>query len=308
VWGVNFGGEQFRIFQKREFGYLADMKLIRFGEQGREWPGVLLPDGRRVDASGEFADYDEDFFAMGGLGSLARWVADGCVGGGEVDPLMRLGPPIARPSKILCIGKNYLEHAKELGEGVPSEPTIFMKASTAWSGPYDDVVIPRGAMKLDYEVELAVVIGSRASDVDELESLAHVAGYSTFCDYSERAFQKEMGGQWTKGKSADTFAPMGPWLVTADEVSDVQHLRLWCQVNGELRQNGWTGDMMCSVRQLVSYVSRFMTLLPGDVLATGTPGGVAMGMTPPRYLQAGDFVECGVEGLGEMGQRVVARR
>lgn len=284
------------------------MKLIRFGEEGHEWPGVLLPDGRRIDASGEFSDYDEAFFAIGGLKALSEWVGDDCPGGVEVDPLMRLGPPLGRPSKIVCIGKNYIEHAKEMGEGVPAEPTIFMKSSSAWSGPADDVVIPRGGTKLDYEVELAVVIGCRATYVEEAEAMACVAGYSTFCDFSERAFQKEMGGQWTKGKSADTFAPMGPWLMTADEIPDPQQLRLWCKVNGELRQNGWTGDMLYTVRHLISYVSRFMTLLPGDVIATGTPGGVAMGMSPPRYLQAGDFVECGVEGLGELAQRVVAPR
>lgn len=284
------------------------MKLIRFGDEGREEPGILLPDGRRIDASGEFNDYDEGFFAMGGLESLTEWVADGCPGGMEVDPLARLGPPINRPSKLVCIGKNYLEHAKELGEGIPTEPALFMKATSAWSGPTDDVIIPRGSTKLDYEVELAVIIGRTATYVDERESMEYVAGYSTFCDFSERAFQKEMGGQWTKGKSADSFAPMGPWMVTADEVTDPQGLRLWCKVNGELRQNSWTGDMSFSVRQLVSYVSRFMTLLPGDVIATGTPSGCAMGMSPPRYLQAGDFVECGVEGLGELAQRVVALR
>lgn len=284
------------------------MKLIRFGDEGREEPGILLPDGRRIDASGEFLDYDEAFFAMSGLEALAEWVSDGCPGGIEIDPLVRLGPPVARPSKIVCIGKNYLEHAKELDEGIPTEPAIFMKASSAWSGPADDVIIPRGSTKLDYEVELAIVIGRVASYVDELESMDYVAGYSTFCDFSERAFQKDMGGQWTKGKSADSFAPMGPWLATADEVSDPQRLRLWSKVNGEMRQNSWTGDMLFSVRQLVSYVSRFMTLVPGDVVATGTPSGVAMGMNPPRYLQAGDFVECGVEGLGELAQRVVAFR
>ncbi len=284
------------------------MKLIRFGEEGREEPGVLLPDGRRIDASGEFNDYDEGFFAMGGIESLAEWVAQGCPGGTEVDPLVRLGPPVERPSKLVCIGKNYLEHAKELGEGIPTEPALFMKASSAWSGPSDDVIIPRGSTKLDYEVELAVVIGRTASYLDERESMDYIAGYSTFCDFSERAFQKEMGGQWTKGKSADSFAPMGPWMVTADEIDDPQKLRLWCKVNGELRQNSWTGDMSFSVRQLISYVSRFMTLLPGDVIATGTPSGCAMGMSPPKYLQAGDFVECGVEGLGELGQRVVAFR
>ncbi len=284
------------------------MRLIRFGDSGREEPGVLLPDGRRVDASGEFHDYDEGFFASGGLEGMAEWVADGCPGGALIDPAARLGPPVNRPSKIVCVGKNYLDHAKEMGGEIPSEPVLFMKASSAWSGPHDDVIIPRGGTKTDYEVELALVIGRTASYVDELEAMDHVAGYSVFCDYSERAFQLESSGQWTKGKSADSFAPMGPWLVTGDEVTDPQKLRLWCKVNGELRQNSWTGDMMCSVRQLVAYISRFMTLLPGDVVATGTPAGVALGMSPPRYLQAGDFVECGIEGLGELAQRVVAHR
>ena len=284
------------------------MRLIRFGDSGREEPGVLLPDGRRVDASGEFHDYDEGFFASGGLEGLAEWVADGCPGGALIDPAARLGPPVNRPSKIVCVGKNYLDHAKEMGGEIPSEPVLFMKASSAWSGPHDDVIIPRGGTKMDYEVELALVIGRTASCIDELEALDHVAGYSVFCDYSERSFQLETGGQWTKGKSADSFAPMGPWLVTGDEVTDPQKLRLWCKVNGELRQNSWTGDMMCSVLQLVAYISRFMTLLPGDVVATGTPAGVALGMSPPRYLQAGDFVECGIEGLGELAQRVVAHR
>ncbi len=284
------------------------MKLIRFGAKGWEQPGVILPDGRKLDASSEFTDYDEGFFTAGGIGALADWVAAGCPGGTVVDPMARLGPPVARPSKIVCIGKNYLEHAIELDEGIPSEPAIFMKASSAWSGPFDDVIVPRGSTKLDYEVELALVIGKAASYVDEAESLDYVAGYSTFCDFSERVFQKEMGGQWTKGKSADSFAPMGPWLTTVDEIADPQKLRLWSKVNGEMRQNSWTGDMLFSVRQLVSYVSRFMTLLPGDIVATGTPSGVAMGMTPPQYLQAGDFVECGVEGLGELAQRVVAFR
>ncbi len=282
------------------------MKLIRFGSAGREEPGVILANGKRVDASGEFRDYDEAFFTSGGMEALAEWVENGCVGGSEVDLQVRLGPPVNRPSKIVCIGKNYLDHAKELDEGIPTEPAIFMKATSSWSGPHDDVWIPRGSTKMDYEVELALVIGRKASYVEEQDAMEYVAGYSTFCDFSERSFQKEMGGQWTKGKSADTFAPMGPCLTTMDEVSDPQKLRLWCKVNGEIRQNGWTGDMLFSVRQVVAYVSRFMTLLPGDVVATGTPGGVAMGMDPPRYLQAGDFVECGVEGLGELGQRVVA--
>ncbi|MDE0837103.1 MAG: fumarylacetoacetate hydrolase family protein [Akkermansiaceae bacterium] len=284
------------------------MRLIRFGEEGRGEPGVLLEDGRRIDASDEFFDYDEGFFAMGGLDSLREWVSQGCPGGLEIDPGARIGPPVARPSKIVCVGQNYLEHAKEMGGEIPTEPVLFMKASSAWSGPNDDVLIPKGARKLDYEVELAVVIGKTASGVSEKEAMSHVAGYSVFCDYSERAFQKDHGGQWTKGKSADTFAPMGPCLVTADEVANPQGLRLWTKVNGEIRQNSWTKDMLFGVRDVVSYISRFMTLLPGDVIATGTPSGVGMGMNPPRYLEAGDFVECGIEGLGELAQRVVVTR
>jgi 2,4-diketo-3-deoxy-L-fuconate hydrolase len=282
------------------------MKLIRFGENTFEKPGILLPDGRRIDASAEFSDYDEAFFEAGGLLALSKWVNAGCPRGVLVDSQTRLGPPVSRPSKIVCIGQNYIDHAIELNEGIPIEPAIFLKATSAWSGPFDDVMTPRHSSKLDYEVELALVIGRRASGVDDTDSLDYVAGYSTFCDYSERVFQKEMGGQWTKGKSADSFAPMGPWLLTSDQIEDPQKLHLWSKVNGELRQNSQTGDMLFTVRQLVSYVSQFMTLLPGDVIATGTPSGVAMGMNPPQYLQVGDFVECGVTGLGELGQRVVA--
>jgi len=284
------------------------MRLIRFGDAGREEPGLLLADGRIIDASDQFQDYDEGFFASGGIESLAEWVGDGCTGGREVEPGARLGPPVARPSKIVCVGKNYLDHAKELGGELPVEPALFLKATSAWNGPRDEVMVPFGAEKLDYEIELAFVIGRTASNVPETEALDCIAGYSAFCDFSERAFQKEMGGQWTKGKSADTFAPMGPWLITPDEAGDPQAHRLWCTVNGELRQNGWTGDMLFSVRQLVSYISRFMTLLPGDVVATGTPGGVAMGMNPPRYLQPGDLVECGVDGIGTLEHRIIAYR
>lgn len=283
------------------------MKLIRFGEAGREEPGVELADGRRIDASSEFNDYDEGFFASGGMDSLREWVSDGCPGGMELPNEVRLGPPIDRPSKIVCVGKNYPEHAKELGEEIISEPVLFLKATSAWSGPFDDVMIPRGAQKLDYEVELAVIISCTASDIAEEEALSCVAGYSVFCDYSERAFQKERGGQWTKGKSADSFAPMGPSLVAPDLVTSPQALRLWCRVNSELRQNGWTGDMTYPVKYLISYISRFMTLLPGDVIATGTPAGVAMGMKPPRFLQPGDCVELGIEGIGEMRQRIVPK-
>jgi len=282
------------------------MKLIRHGAPGTEVPGILTENNRRIDASACFADYDEAFFAGDGLARLAAWVADGCPGGSEIPVDVRLGPPVARPSKIVCVGQNYLAHAQEFGEPIPTEPALFMKASSSWSGPFDDVVIPRGSAKLDYEVELAFVIGKRASYVEESAAHEHIAGYATFCDYSERAFQKEMGGQWMKGKSADTFAPCGPWLVTRDEVPDPNKLRLWTRVNGETRQDSNTSDMLANVPKIVAYISRFMTLLPGDVVATGTPSGVGMGMKPPCFLKPGDLVECGVEGLGEIRQRAVA--
>ena len=282
------------------------MKLIRFGEAGREEPGVILDDGRWIDASDQFHDYDESFFAFGGMEALEAWVSEGCRDCVAIPHGARLGPPIERPSKIICIGKNYLDHAKEFGEGVPTEPVLFMKATSAWSGPNDDVIRPADSAKLDYEVELAVIIGRTISGVvSEEEALDYVGGYSVFCDYSERAYQKEMGGQWVKGKSCDSFAPMGPWVTPAKDVPDPQGLRLWTKVNGEMRQNGWTGDMMFPVDYLIHCISRFMSLLPGDVIATGTPSGVGMGMNPPCFLQPGDFVECGIEGLGELRQRVV---
>jgi 2-keto-4-pentenoate hydratase/2-oxohepta-3-ene-1,7-dioic acid hydratase in catechol pathway len=281
------------------------VKLIRFGEPGREEPGVILEDGRRVDASRQFRDFDEGFFASGGMESLASWVADGCPDGDPIPADVRLGPPVERPSKIVCIGLNYLQHALESGAEPPVEPVLFMKATTAWSGPEDPVLHPPGARKLDYETELAVIIGRTATRIDEAGALEYVAGYAVCCDVSERAFQKEHGGQWVKGKSHDSFAPVGPWLTPASEVADPQALRLWTRVNGELRQNGWTSDMLHPVPFLVSYISRFMTLLPGDVIATGTPAGVGMGLNPPRYLDPGDSLECGIEGLGSLKLRIV---
>jgi len=282
------------------------MKLIRHGAPGVEKPGILTKDSRLIDVSAVFAEYNEAFFTADGLSTLGDWLTNGCPGGLEIPSDARLGPPLARPSKIVCVGQNYLAHAQEFGEPIPTEPALFMKASSAWSGPFDDVVIPRGSAKLDYEVELAFVIGKRTSNIDGAAALDHIVGYTCFCDYSERAFQKEMGGQWMKGKSADTFAPCGPWLVTRDEVPDPNNLRLWTRVNGELRQDSNTSDMLANVPQIVAYISRFMTLLPGDVVATGTPSGVGMGMNPPQFLKPGDLVECGVEGLGEIRQRVVA--
>ena len=281
------------------------MKLIRHGGQGHEDPGVMLDDGSLIDASEEFRNYDEAFFACGGLDALRSWVDGGCIGGRRLSSDVRIGSPVARPSKLLCVGKNYADHAKEFGGEVPDEPVLFMKASSACCGPYDDVILPAGSKQLDYEVELALVIGRTASNVSETEALDYLAGYSVICDYSEREWQKEHYGQWVKGKSADTFAPMGPCLVTADELTNPQSLCLWTKVNGEKRQNGWSGDMIFPVAFLISYISKFMTLLPGDVIATGTPAGVGMGYSPPRYLSAGDCVELGIEGIGQMRQRVI---
>lgn len=281
------------------------MKLFRFGDSGDEDPGIELPGGERIDVSRAFEDFDEGFFASGGIASLREWVADGCAGCEAIPEGVRIGPPIARPSKIVCVGKNYADHAAEFDSEVPNEPVLFMKASSAFSGPQDPVVLPKGSRRSDYEVELAVVIGKTTSNVDEEVAPLHIAGYSVMGDYTERAFQKEMGGQWTKGKSCDSFAPMGPVLITRDEVGDPGNLRLWTKVNDQLRQNGYTSDMLFDIPYLISYISRFMTLLPGDVIATGTPAGVGMGMKPPQFLKAGDRVEMGCEIIGQFKQRVV---
>ncbi len=282
------------------------MKLMRLGEIGYEEPAVMLDDGRIIDASTEFGDYNEAFLSCSGLEALQSWIESGCPGGIEKKGDYRIGAPIARPSKIICVGQNYADHAREFGAEVPPEPVIFMKATTAYNGPFDQVEIPPGATKLDYEVELAVVMGMTAKRISQAEARSHIAGYSVFCDYSERDYQKQRAGQWVKGKSSDTFAPLGPLFVTPDELNDPQSLRLWSKVNGELRQNGWTGDMLFHVDYVVSYISQFMTLLPGDIIATGTPGGVGMGMNPPKFLEAGDLVELGIEGIGEIKQRIVA--
>jgi 2,4-diketo-3-deoxy-L-fuconate hydrolase len=281
------------------------MKLIRFGEPGRETPGVLLEDGTRVDTSGFGADYDEKFFAGDGLKELGSWVAAHS-SAPRVDAAVRLGPPVSRPSKIVCIGLNYHDHAAETKAESPKEPVIFFKASSSLVGPNDALVMPRNATKVDWEVELALVIGKRASYVDKADALAHVAGYALHNDYSERGFQLERGGQWVKGKSADTFAPLGPFLATPDEIANVGSLEMWLNVNGESRQKSSTSNMIFDVSTLVSYVSQFMTLLPGDLISTGTPAGVGLGMNPPVYLQAGDIVELGIEGLGESKQIVTA--
>ena len=283
------------------------MRLIRFGEPGRELPGLLLPDGRRVDASAVTRDYDEQFFAENGLARLRDWAADGTPNAADVPASARLGPPVARPGKIVCIGLNFRDHAAESNMELPKEPVMFFKATTALAGPDDPVMIPRGGTKLDWEVELAVVIGKKASYVDEARALDHVAGYALHNDYSERAFQLERGGQWVKGKSADTFAPIGPFLATPDEIADPHALPMWLTVNGVTRQKGTTANMVFGVPALVSYVSQFMTLLPGDVISTGTPAGVGLGIKPaPVYLQPGDVVELGIDGLGRSRQEVIA--
>jgi 2-keto-4-pentenoate hydratase/2-oxohepta-3-ene-1,7-dioic acid hydratase in catechol pathway len=280
------------------------VKLIRFGEPGQERPGVLLKDGSRIDVSALGTDYGEGFFADGGLKRLESWLKKNSASAPKVGAKARLGPPICRPSKIICIGLNYRDHAKETNAEPPREPVIFFKATTSLTGPNDPLVMPRNSSKVDWEVELAVIIGKRALYVDKKDALDYVAAYALHNDYSERTFQLERGGQWVKGKSADTFAPLGPFLATRDEVPNVGNLKMWLMVNGTSRQNSSTSNMIFDVATLVSYVSEFMTLLPGDVISTGTPAGVGLGMNPPVYLKAGDIVELGIEGLGESRQRV----
>src|SRR5712671_7450085 len=282
------------------------MKLIRWGEVGREKPGLLLEDGTRLDASNVVAGYDEKFFEDSGLDTLRRWLDRHESSAPRISSSIRLGPPISRPSKIICIGVNYREHVAESGAQVPLEPVVFMKATSSLIGPNDPVVIPKNAKKLDWEVELAVVIGKKASYISKEESFEFVAGYTLHNDYSERSFQLERGGQWVKGTSADTFAPLGPFVATPDEIPDVHNVRLWLKVNGETKQSGSTKDLVFDVPTLVSYISQFMTLLPGDVISTGTPAGVGMGQKPPRFLVDGDVVELGIDGLGSARQRLRA--
>ncbi|PYV56440.1 MAG: ureidoglycolate lyase [Acidobacteria bacterium] len=281
------------------------MRLMRFGAVGKEKPGILLADGTRLDASAFGADYDEKFFATGGVEALSKWLTSNTNSAPRVSAEVRLGPPICRPSKIVCIGLNYRDHAHETGAKIPTEPVIFFKSTTALIGPHDNLVIPKNGTKVDWEVELAVVIGKRALYVPRDKALEYVAGYALHNDYSERAFQKDRGGQWVKGKSCDTFAPLGPYLATLDELADLGNMKMWLKVNGETRQNSSTANMIFDVATLVSYISEFMTLLPGDVISTGTPAGVGLGMKPPQYLKAGDVVELGIDGLGESRQHVV---
>jgi len=278
------------------------MKLIRFGEAGKEKPGVLV-DGIYYDASAFIHDYDEDFFAGNGLKTVADLIASDKLPVTEID---RLGCPVKRPSKIVCIGLNYSDHAKETGATPPPEPVIFFKSTTAIIGPNDDVMIPRDSVKTDWEVELAVVIGRKASYVEEAEAMEYVAGYCLHNDISEREFQLERSGTWDKGKGCDTFAPLGPWLVTKDEIHDVHNLRLWLTLNGEKMQDGSTANLIFNVPFLISYVSKFMTLLPGDIISTGTPAGVGLGMKPPLYVKPGDVLELGIDGLGTSRQTAIA--
>jgi 2-keto-4-pentenoate hydratase/2-oxohepta-3-ene-1,7-dioic acid hydratase in catechol pathway len=282
------------------------MKLIRFGQLGQEKPGILLEDGRRIDVSACVRDYDEHFFGGDGISRLAEWVKGNAKNAPTVDPSERLGSCVARPSKIVCIGLNYADHARETGAEIPKEPILFFKSTTSLCGPNDDLVIPKHSTKTDWEVELAFVIGRRASYVSELEAPHYIAGYSLHNDYSEREWQIERGGQWVKGKSADTFAPLGPFLATPDEIADPNALSMWLKVNGRMLQNSSTAQMVFRPAQLVSYISQFMTLLPGDVISTGTPPGVGLGLKPPVFLRDGDVVELGIEGLGESSQRARA--
>jgi 2-keto-4-pentenoate hydratase/2-oxohepta-3-ene-1,7-dioic acid hydratase in catechol pathway len=281
------------------------MRLLRVGPAGAERPAVLI-DGAVRDVSGHITDYDATFFADGGLDRLRTIVTNSADSLPAVDAGARIGSPVRRPGKVVCIGLNYADHAAESGAPLPTEPVVFMKDPSTVVGPNDDVRIPRTSEKTDWEVELGVVIGATARYLDRVEDAAAViAGYCVSHDVSERHFQLERGGQWDKGKSCETFNPLGPWLATADEVADPQQLDLWLKVNGEDRQNGTTSNMVFPVLEIVRYLSQFMVLEPGDVVNTGTPAGVAMGMKPPAYLRAGDVVELGVEGLGAQRQTFV---
>ena len=280
------------------------MKLIRFGAEGQEKPGVIIND-TRYDVSHLVTDYNEAFFAGDALEKLRSEIEKG--GLTEVSKEIRLGAAMARPSKLICVGLNYRQHAIETGAPIPAEPILFFKATSAIVGPDDDLIIPKNSKKTDWEVELAVVIGKKASYVSEEDALNHVAGYVLHNDYSEREFQIERNGQWVKGKSCDTFAPLGPFIATPDEIKDVHNLRLWLTVNGTIVQDGTTADFIFNIPFIVSYISQFMTLLPGDVITTGTPAGVGLGMKPePWYLKEGDVVELGIDGLGSSKQHVKA--
>jgi 2-keto-4-pentenoate hydratase/2-oxohepta-3-ene-1,7-dioic acid hydratase in catechol pathway len=281
------------------------MKLIRFGEAGKEKAGVIVNE-TMLDASSFGEDYNEKFFGTNGLKRLEEFLKGNQNILPKIENNTRLGSPIARPSKIVCIGLNYADHAKETNATIPPEPVIFLKSTSSLCGPFDKIIIPKNSEKTDWEVELAVVIEKKASYVEEDDALNYVAGYCLHNDVSERTFQLERNGTWDKGKGCDTFAPLGPWLVTKDEIEDVNNLRLWLSVNGRMMQSGTTANLIFDIPFLVSYVSQFMSLLPGDVISTGTPAGVGLGMKPPVYLKDGDIVELGIDGLGTAKQRCKA--
>jgi 2-keto-4-pentenoate hydratase/2-oxohepta-3-ene-1,7-dioic acid hydratase in catechol pathway len=282
------------------------MKLIRFGKKEKEKPGLIIPSGTRIDVSSFGEDYNEIFFETDGIGRLKEWLKTNQSKAPIINSDIRLGPPICRPSKLICIGLNFSDHAKESGARLPTEPVVFFKATSAIVGPNDNLIIPKNSEKTDWEVELALVIGKKASHVEEKNASGYVAGYLLHNDYSERKFQLEQGGQWVKGKSCDSFAPIGPFLVTKDEIEDVQNLQMWLKVNGEIRQVSSTKNMIFSVTTLVSYLSKFMTLFPGDIISTGTPAGVGLGFNPPQYLKPGDIIELGIDQLGSSRQIAVA--
>ncbi|HJW16407.1 MAG TPA: fumarylacetoacetate hydrolase family protein [Flavisolibacter sp.] len=279
------------------------MKLFRFGPQGKEKPGVLIKD-IKYDVSAFGQDYTEAFFANDGVNRLKQFIQSNPEKLGLLPGNIRLGPVVHKPGKLICIGLNYRDHARETNATIPSEPIIFFKATSAICGPNDDLVLPKNSRKTDWEVELAVVIGRHASYVSVEESESYIAGYVLHNDYSEREYQLERGGQWVKGKSCDTFAPLGPYLVTPDELGDINNLNMWLSVNGQTMQKSSTNHMIFKVPFLIHYLSQYMSLLPGDIITTGTPAGVGLGMQPQVYLKAGDIVELGIDGLGTSTQRV----
>jgi len=279
------------------------MKLFRYGQPGAEKPGIEV-DGVKYDASHLVNDYNEEFFKNGGIQKLQSEFDS--AKSPVIDDSERIGVPIARPGKIVCIGLNYIKHAEESGSDIPKEPVVFFKATSSLTGPFDPVIIPKNSKKTDWEVELAVIIGKEASYVSEEDAMDYVAGYAVHNDVSEREFQLERGGQWVKGKSCDTFAPVGPYLVTKDEITDPHNLRLWLKLNGETLQDGNTSDFIFNIPKVVSYLSQFMSLQAGDIISTGTPEGVGLGFDPPRYLKPGDVMELGIDGLGSSKQTAVA--
>ena len=280
------------------------MKLIRFGPKGKELPGIKIDDSTSIDVSAFVNDYNESFFKNNDLEKLKKWLSiniDSCP---KISNKTRLGPPLVRPSKIICVGLNYSKHANESGMAVPKEPVLFFKSTTSIIGPYDDVIIPKNSNKTDWEVELALVIGKKASYIDAGQVKDHIFGYVLHNDISERSFQLEREGQWVKGKSCDTFAPLGPYLVTKDEIKNANNLNLWLKLNGEIMQKSNTSDFIFKINEVVSYISQFMTLLPGDIISTGTPSGVGLGFDPPKFLKNNDIMELSVEGLGVSKQKV----